>query len=131
MEGAAEVVGVEAGDDDALAEVGEAHDEVNHRFAEKLRFVDADDFGATVEVSFDLGCVFDADGADAQLGVRDDVVLGIALVDAGFEDLDALPRNLGTTQPADEFFTLAAEHGAADYFDPSQIAFGEIHFSAS
>ncbi len=46
FERAAAVIGVEAGDDDALAEIGELGANIHHLIAKELRFVNADDFGA-------------------------------------------------------------------------------------
>src|SRR5262249_35469394 len=41
------------------------------------------------------------------------------VVDRGLEDLDLLPGDLRTPQPADELLALAAEHAARDHFDPA------------
>ena len=59
-------------------------------------------------------------GRNPQLAVRDDVVVGVAGVDGGLEDLDTLAGDLGAAQPADELFALAAEHAADDDFDPAR-----------
>ena len=56
---------------------------------------------------------------DAHVAVRDDVVLGIAIVDLRLEDLDLAAGDLGAAQPADELFALPAEHAADDHFDPA------------
>ena len=46
LERAAAEVGVEAGDDHALAQIRQLGADIHYFFAEELRFVDADDFGA-------------------------------------------------------------------------------------
>src|SRR3954462_7945609 len=119
MERASEIIGVEARDDDALPHIAHAHDEVDHAFAEELRFVDADDLGAPVKTLFQFGGIAHAFRLDLQVAMRNDVIVGIALIDAGLEYLYALARNLRATQTADQFFALAAEHWAGDDFDPA------------
>ena len=59
-------------------------------------------------------------GRDAQLAVRDDVVVGVARVDRRLEDLHALAGDLRAAQAADELFALAAEHAADDDLDPAR-----------
>jgi hypothetical protein len=49
----------------------------------------------------------------------DDLIGGVPDVECRLEDLDALPRDLGTAQPADELLALAAVHAADDHFDPA------------
>ncbi len=127
MERASQVIRVESGDQDALADIGQAHDGVDQAFAQELRFVDADHFHAPVEPGFQFGGVPDRVGADLQLAVRDDVVFRVALVDAGLEDLHPLARNLGAAQAADQLLALAAEHRPADDFNPAQTSLGKIH----
>ena len=58
---------------------------------------------------------------DLHLAVRDDLVLAVAVVDGGLEDLDLLPRNLRAPQPPDQLLALAAEHAAGDDFDPARM----------
>ena len=53
--------------------------------------------------------------------VRRDLVLAEAIIEGGLEDLDFLARNLGALDAANQFFGLAAEHAAADEFDPTTI----------
>src|SRR5439155_2349698 len=49
FERAAAIIGVEPGDNDTLAEISELTADLDDAFAEKLRFVDADDFGARLD----------------------------------------------------------------------------------
>ena len=89
---------------------------------EELPLVDADDFGVAADLRQQVArrgqrC---SDG-NAQLAVRDDVILGVAGVDGGLEDLDPLPGDLGAAQPADQLLALAAEHAADDHFDPAAV----------
>jgi hypothetical protein len=53
--------------------------------------------------------------------VADDVIFGVTIVQLSFEDLDALPSNLRASQAPNELLALAAEHAAADDFDPAKI----------
>src|SRR5215813_7219327 len=55
------------------------------------------------------------------------VVAGIALVDYRLEYLNALARNLSPSQPPDQLFTLATEHGTTNDFNPAQISPHRIH----
>ena len=59
--------------------------------------------------------------------MRDDFVGGVALINGGLEDLDALARNFRAAQAADQFLALAGKHGADDDFDPAHIAFDDVH----
>jgi hypothetical protein len=127
MEGATEVICIEASDDDALAHIGQAYDEVNHGFAEELRFINADHFCTHVELGLDLHGVADGLGVNTAVVVGDNLVTGIALVNNGLENLHALARDLSASQTADQLFTLAAEHWPTDYFNPAQISPHWIH----
>src|SRR5229473_384393 len=127
LEGAAAIIGVEASHDDAFAEISELGADVHDLVAEELRFVDADDFGAWLDLFHDFGGFVDAVGGDAQAGVRDNFVDGIAFVDGGLEDLHALARKFRAAQAADQFFAFAGKHRADDDFDPAHIAFDDVH----
>src|SRR6202790_3091915 len=127
LERAAAIIGVESGDDDALAEIGELGADVDDFIAEELRFVDADDFGARLDFVHDFGGFGDVVGGNAEAGVGDDLVGGVAFVDGGLEDLHALARNFGAAQAADQLFALAGKHRADHHFDPAHIAFDDVH----
>src|SRR4051812_43520144 len=128
MEGTAEVIGVKAGDDDALTHVRQSDYRFNDLHTQELGFIDADDLSAQIQPIHHVCGIFHVGGADLDFRVRDDVVVSIALVDAGLEDLDTLTRDLGAAQAADEFFALAAEHRTANHFDPSESTLGKIHY---
>ena len=119
-EGFAEVVHVEAGDDDADAPFGELACHVDDGFVEELGFVDAYHVDA-FRLFQDASGGIDRGGEDGMAFVRDDGFLGVAGVDLGFEDFDAEIGDLGPLEPADEFFGLAGKHRAADDFDPTGI----------
>src|SRR5580693_5584896 len=59
--------------------------------------------------------------------MRDDAVLGIALVNDGLEDLHTLFGDFGAAQAANQFFALAGKHRSDNDFDPTHIAFDDIH----
>src|SRR5438270_10962361 len=122
MEWAAEVVGIETGDDDALTHVCKPHGEVDNVGTNELRFIKSDDFSAPVKARLHLGSIAHGFRANAQLAMGDDVVVRIALVDAGLENLHALAGDFGTAEAANEFFAFAAEHGTADHLDPPDVA---------
>ena len=49
------------------------------------------------------------------------MVVGVAGVERGLEDLDLLAGDLRAAQPADQLLALAAEHAADDDFDPALV----------
>jgi hypothetical protein len=51
--------------------------------------------------------------------VRDDVILGVSIVDARLENLDLLTCDLCAPQPADELLALSAEHAARNDLYPA------------
>ena len=55
----------------------------------------------------------------------------IPVVDDGFEDLDAFPRDESASESADELFALAREHRAANDFDPTNMSGDEFHVVSS
>src|SRR5438046_5466442 len=122
-----QVIRNEAGDDDAVAHVGEANDAVNNFLAEKLRFINADHFGADVEASFQVGSITHALRSNADVAVGDDVVLGVALVNPGLKNLYPLAGDFGAAKPANQFLALAAEHRTADHFNPANMALHYVH----
>src|SRR5215469_3540062 len=127
LERAAAVIGVQAGDDDALTKIGEPGANIDHFLDKKLRFIDAHDFRARRQFVHDFGGLGDVVGRDAQAGVRDDLVGGGPLIDGGFEDLYALARNLRAAKAANQLLTFAGKHWANDDFDPAHIAFDDVH----
>jgi hypothetical protein len=117
--------GVEAGEDDALAEVNEFHGEVGDAGVEELDFVEADDVDLVDAAGFEefalkaVGC-WSYDGGVVGLGaVAGDGGAVVAEVDVGFEAGDALAGDAGALETANELLGLAGEHGTDDDFDPS------------
>jgi hypothetical protein len=115
--------GVEAGEDDALAEVNELHGEVGDVVVEELDFVEADDVDFVDAVGFEefglkaVGC-WGYDGGVVGVGaVAGDGGAVVAEVDVGLEAGYALAGDAGALEAADELFGFAGEHGAGDDFD--------------
>src|SRR5215472_5561301 len=127
LERAPAVVGVQAGDDDALAKIGEPGANIDHFIAKKLRLVDAHDFRARSQFVHDFLGLADVVRGNAQAGMRDDLVGGVALIDGGLENLYALARNLRAAKAANQLLALARKHRADDDFDPAHIAFDDVH----
>src|SRR6267378_6603071 len=127
FERAAAIIGVEAGDDDAFAEIGELRANVNNFVAEELGFIDADDLRARRQFFHDFGGLEDRVRRNAEARVRDDLVGGVTLVNGGLEYLHALARDLCAAQTADQLFALAGKHRADHDFDPAHIAFDDVH----
>jgi hypothetical protein len=67
----------------------------------------------------DLGDGRDGHGPHPRAGMAHHVADVVAIVDLGLEDDDALARNLGAPQAADQLLALTAEHGAADDLQPA------------
>src|SRR5262249_42051064 len=111
-----QVVLVEPGHDDALAHAREFLAHAHQRGPQELALVDADDL-RLVRVLEHVHGLLDRAGGDAQLAVRDDGVLRVAVVDHRLEDLDPLAGDLGAAQAADQLLGLAAVHAADDHLD--------------
>jgi hypothetical protein len=115
--------GVEAGEDDALAEMNEFHREVGEVVVEELDFVEADDVDFVDVVGFEeLGAEavggWGDDGGVVGVGaVAGDGGAVVAEVDVGFEAGYALAGDAGALEAADELFGFSGEHRACDDFD--------------
>jgi hypothetical protein len=114
--------GVEAGEDDALAEMNELHGEMREVVVEELDFVEADDVDFVDAVGFEelgfepVGC-WSYDGGVVGVGaVAGDGGAVVAEVDVGFEAGYALAGDAGPLETADELFRFAGKHGAGDDF---------------
>jgi hypothetical protein len=112
--------GIEAGEDDALADSDELEGEGDDFGREELDLVDADDFDG-VELRMEDGAELfdggDGDGLVSEGRVRGDGGAVVAEVDVGLVAGDALAGDAGTLEAADEFFGFAGEHGAGDDFE--------------
>lgn len=117
----ARIVHVEPGDDHAHAVVGEPAADVDDAGVEELRFVDAHDIHVRGHEQNVLRRIHRC-RTDGVRIVRDDLLFGVAHVDAGFEDLDFLIGELGPFQAADQLLRLARKHRAAHHFDPAFAA---------
>jgi hypothetical protein len=122
LERTAEVVLIEAGDDDALAAVGQRRARRRQVGVEELPFVDAHDFRVLVHMLQQLVRMANVLRRDAHVAVRHDVVFAEAVVDERLEDLDLLLGDLRPTQPADQLLALAAEHAAGHDLDPARVS---------
>ena len=127
-EGVAGEGGVEAGEEDALAEVDELGGELDDGGVEELGLVDADDVDVgelRVEGAAELGGVGDGEGVVGLGRVGGDGGAVVAEVDVGLEAGDALARDAGALEAADELLGLAGEHGSGDDFDSAWG--GDVH----
>jgi len=117
----AEIILVEAGDDDALTLIRKLVTDRGQILVEELPFVDADDLRVRLDEIQQRAGAADRARRNPHLAVRDDVIVGVPGVDGRLEDLDFLASELGAAQPADQLFALPAEHAANDDFDPALI----------
>src|SRR6266576_2904445 len=127
FERAAAVIGIQAGDDHALAEIRELGANIHDLIAKELRFVNADNFRARQQLFHDFGGFEDVVRGNAEARMRDDFVGSVAFVDGRLEDLHALACDLRAAQPPDQLLALAGKHWADDDFDPAHIAFDDVH----
>ena len=98
---AAEIIGIESGDDHLLAAIGELAGDIDQVGAEEIRLVDADYLRAPVELLQDFRGTVDRIGFHALIAVGDDFVDGVSIVDGRFEDLHALAGDAGAAEAAD------------------------------
>src|SRR5262249_54034294 len=113
-----------------LAHICPAHHQLHHGFTQKLGFVNADHFGAHVELGSDFRGAAHGVRVNARVVVGDNVIACVALVDDRLEDLHALAGDLPPPQTANQLFALAAEHRTANYLDPSQTAPHRVHLTS-
>ena len=94
---------------------------IDDAFVEELCLVDADHIDIRGHQQ-DVLRRFDRRRADGVGVVRDDLLLRVADVDAGLEDLYPLVGELCAFEAADQLLGFAREHRAADHFDPALAA---------
>src|SRR6266436_1892296 len=58
--------------------------------------------------------------------MRNNLIRSVAFVDRGLENLHALPRNF-RAPPPDQLLALPRKHWTDHNFDPTHIAFDDIH----
>ena len=115
--------GVEAGEDDALAEMDEFHGEMGEVVVEELDFVEADDVDLVDAAGFEefgfepVGCGSYDGGVVGVGAVAGDGGAVVAEIDVGLEAGYALAGDAGALEAADELLGLAGEHGAGDDFE--------------
>ena len=69
---------------------------------------------ASAGMRLDVGARADRDAAQAAAGVRDDVGLAVAVVEARLEEQRRELRDLGAADAPQQLLALAREHRAAD-----------------
>ena len=94
---------------------------------EEVGFVDPYHFGAPVQPRKNFSRILHRLRLHAPVGVRDDFVARIAVVQNRLEHLDAFARDHGAAQAAHQLFAFSRKHRAADGLDPTQIAGDKIH----
>jgi hypothetical protein len=121
--------GVEAGHDDAFAEVDELYAEGNDGFVEELNLVDADDVDFVEDGEEGFAEALDVGhggGGVGLLAVAGDGGAVVAEVDVGLEAGDALAGDASSLEAADELLGLAGEHGAGDDFEAAGVGGGHV-----
>ena len=105
---------------DALACVGQI-DAYAHQFViEKLRLVNANNFGVFGQLNDSCRCAYWG-GVDGIGIVRYHILVAITRVDGWFVYFYFLLGYFCAAQAADEFFGFAREHGTADYFNAAVV----------
>ncbi len=124
------VIHVEAGHDHPFAEVGQVPAHPRQPIVEELRLIDAHDLRPGVETRHDLvGAVHELTG-HPHLRVGNDIPLGVAVVELGFEDLDPLPGDHRPFEKPNQLLRLARKHRAGDYLDPARTWTRWVHQDA-
>src|SRR6266850_698311 len=113
---------IEARNNDALSRIGEFVANSDKFHIEELSFVDSHHLRAFLEQAEDLPRTGHELCSDFHFAMADDVVFVVTRVELRFENLHALPGNLRPAEPANQLLALAAEHAAADHFDPTEIS---------
>jgi hypothetical protein len=122
--------GVEAGDEDSLAERDELQDERDDLGGEELDLVDADDLDGFELRKEQRAEVLDGSDGGGLVGlgaVACDGGAVVAKVDVWLVAGDALAGDAGTLEAADELFAFAREHGAGDDFEYAGGGRGGLH----
>jgi hypothetical protein len=119
------VILVQPGDDYSLAGVCKFLGHVHKARIEELTFIDSDDL-RLARTTKDLRRVFHDSGREAGVTVRNDVVGAEACVNSRLENSHIQARDLGTPDPPDEFFGLAAEHTSGDDLNPANPSGGIV-----
>ena len=113
----ARIVHIQPRGDHPHAAVGQRPAHVDDPLVEELRFVDPHhvDVGGQQQ---DILSRFDRRRPDGVGIVRHHLLVGVARIDAGFENLHPQVGELGAAQAADQLLGLAREHRPADHLDP-------------
>ena len=113
----ARIVHIQPRGDHPHAAVGQRPAHVDDPLVEELRFVDPHhvDVGGQQQ---DILSRFDRRRPDGVGIVRHHLLVGVARIDAGFENLHPQVGELGAAQAADQLLGLAREHRPADHLYP-------------
>ena len=123
----ASIVEIQTGHDDPFTQVGQLDDHRQQVRAEELTFVDGHQLGAVIELIQYFLSTGHGRSRQALLAVRNDAGFVVPGIGAVLEDLHAPTGDLGPADPLDQFFAFAAEHGAADHFDPTCFSVKDLH----
>src|SRR5262245_34880298 len=129
LERSSEIIHVQAGDDHALALVGQNVRDPDQVLVEELSFINAHYISVNLDRRQNLVGRLDRLRGDPHFGMRNDVLIRITQIDRGLEYLDLLSRDLRPAQTANQFLALAAEHRAGDDFYPTRVARLTFQFS--
>ena len=113
---------IEAGDDYALAAIRQCLADRQRGIGviiKEVQFVQRDDLDIILRLFEHLAHGFDRVGLDPHAVVADQVADSVACIAVRGEGAQLLARDLDVVQAADQLLGLAAEHAAADHFDPA------------
>jgi len=112
-------IGVEAGDDDAKAILGQPLGKLDQAAVEELAFVDCHHSRIRLDEGLNFRGVGHRHGRIERAVMLGHLARGVSQVDLGFENLHVLARDLCSSDAPDKLFGLAGEHTAAYHFDPA------------
>lgn len=126
-EGAAEVIRIEARNQNLFAAIGKLLRNFNQLGTHEIRFVEANNLRPPVEQRQNFAGILDHLRGHAGVGMGDDFLGGVAVVNGWLKHLNAFARDLGPAEAANQLFTLTGKHRPANDFDPADVACHNIH----
>ncbi len=123
--GFAAKIGIEPGNQDADAAVGQFLHYADNFVIEELGFIDPYDGGFGFDVGEDIGGPLNGQGVELAAGMGGDFFYMITVINDGFENLDILPGDGSPAQPADQFIGFATKHRAGNDFNRSCMVLHE------
>lgn len=125
--GSTHEVGIQPGDDHLLTGIRQLLGDIHQFQVEEVRLVDAHHLRAPIHLRQDLRRARHRLTLHPLVAMRDNVIVGITIVNGWLKYLHSSSCDQRATQPPDQLFALAGKHGPADAFDPTHVTGDNIH----